>query len=446
MRTPRPARRRRVLLPALLTSGVLLLGGAVAAIGAPPEEPGVVSPGVDAQDWRPVLAGDAVNVQVAGGAARLASPRAGERPGSLRGAQRRGFLDLGTHTFGRPVNRLAVPVVADVPGGSAVAVDVRGRDDAGRWSEWTAAAPGVPAVLDAPVRTVALRLTLVAPASAAGPAGGADGPTVRSVTVHADRDGSVSREVAPPASYRVFATREGLVGGTTANGHVITEDDLFVALPSRRALAAEDSGDYTVRVCGPSGRCAIVPVWDVGPWNVGDDYWNAAPPREQWGDLPQGRPQAQAAHDDGYHDGEDGFGREVGNPAGIDLADGVFAAVGLEDNGWVTVDYLWTGHAGEDPAAVHLATADSPEGPVTIRASPSSAAADAGVVGDAARVEVQCRAPGEPVDGSRGDDADWLRIATIPATAEAPAGVGWVPAASMAMEGTDAAQPPAPAC
>ena len=32
------------------------------------------------------------------------------------------------------------------------------------------------------------------------------------------------------------------------------------------------------------------------------------------------------------------------NPAGIDLADGMFwDALGLTDNAWVTVDYLWTG-------------------------------------------------------------------------------------------------------
>ena len=31
------------------------------------------------------------------------------------------------------------------------------------------------------------------------------------------------------------------------------------------------------------------------------------------------------------HDGEDGFGRSVKNPAGIDLADGVFSALGLGD-------------------------------------------------------------------------------------------------------------------
>src|SRR6187551_3095083 len=74
--------------------------------------------------------------------------------------------------------------------------------------------------------------------------------------------------------YRVYATREGLVGGTTANGHVIRDRDHFAALPSRRGLSGRDSGDLTVRVCANNGRCEWAPVWDVGPWNVKDDYWN----------------------------------------------------------------------------------------------------------------------------------------------------------------------------
>jgi hypothetical protein len=404
-RAPRRSgsRRRRLLLPALLTSAVLLLAGAIAAIGAPPPTPGVVSPGVDAQTWRPELAGDVVGVQVADGAARLAAPRAAQpapRPGSLRGATRQGFLDLGTHTFAKAVDRFAVPVTADEPAGTAVAVDVRGRDAAGRWSEWTPATPGSPAVLDAPTRTVALRLTLVASPGDAT-------PTVRAVTVQADRVVAGSRALAPRASYRVFATREGLVGGTTANGHVITEEDQFVALPSRRALDADGKGDYTVRVCTEAGRCATVPVWDVGPWNTDDDYWNANPPRQNWGDLAQGMPQAQAAYTDHYHGGQDGFGRQVKNPAGIDLADGVFHALGLQDNGWVTVDYLWTGRSGEAPADVHLATASAP---VTVRSAPASTATDEGVVGRSAVVDVACRTTGDAVTGSRGASAEWLRI------------------------------------
>jgi hypothetical protein len=146
-----------------------------------------------------------------------------------------------------------------------------------------------------------------------------------------------------PKTYRVFATREGLVGGTTANGHVITQRDHFVALPSRRALSPRGSNRCSVRVCADNGRCETGPVWDVGPWNTRDDYWNPSTVRQNWKDLPQGRPEAQAAYENGYNGGRDQFGRKVANPAGIDLADGTFwDGLGLTNNAWVTVTYLWT--------------------------------------------------------------------------------------------------------
>ena len=103
-------------------------------------------------------------------------------------------------------------------------------------------------------------------------------------------------------SYRVFATREGLVGRTTANGHKIKSSDRFVALPSRRALSPNGSADYSVKVCASNGRCAVAPVWDVGPWNTRDDYWNPSSRRQEWRDLPQGMPEAQAAKERGYNE------------------------------------------------------------------------------------------------------------------------------------------------
>ena len=144
-------------------------------------------------------------------------------------------------------------------------------------------------------------------------------------------------------SYQVYATREGLVGGTTANGHVIKPSDHFVALPSGTALSPNGSGSYSVQVCGPA-RCETAPVWDVGPWNTHDNYWDAS--RAEFTNLPQGEPEAQAAYQSGYNGGHDEFGRNVSNPAGIDLADGTFYNVGLNNNGWVTVTYLWTGGGG----------------------------------------------------------------------------------------------------
>ena len=130
---------------------------------------------------------------------------------------------------------------------------------------------------------------------------------------------------------------------------MIRARDHFVALPSRRGLSPRNSNEYSVKVCNPANnRCETAPVWDVGPWNTKDDYWNPASERQMWRDLPQGKPQAQAAYQDNYNGGRDEFGRDVPNPAGIDLADGTFwDGLRMTDNGWVNVTYLWTG--GETP-------------------------------------------------------------------------------------------------
>ena len=139
----------------------------------------------------------------------------------------------------------------------------------------------------------------------------------------------------------IFATREGLVGRTTANGHVIAPRDRFVALPSRRSLSSKGGQEFQVRLTH-KGRSVVAPVWDVGPWNVRDDHWSLSSQREKWRDLPRGLPQAQAAFQDGYNCGKDEFGRQVKNPAGIDLADGVFwDNLQMRDNDWIKVDYLW---------------------------------------------------------------------------------------------------------
>jgi hypothetical protein len=200
----------------------------------------------------------------------------------------------------------------------------------------------------------------------------------------------------------VTATREGLVGRTTANGHQITPDDHFVALPSTTVLSARDSGTYSVRVCAPAtGRCEYAPVWDVGPWNTNDDYW--ASPRTGWSDLPRGVPQAQAAFRDGHNAGKDGFGRTVANPAGIDLADGTFAALGLTDNAWVGVSFLWQ-HDG--PTGV----VRTGGGTLNVRSAPSTGAAPVGIAVPGARVVVECTVRGQWVDGHLGSTNLWNRI------------------------------------
>jgi hypothetical protein len=127
----------------------------------------------------------------------------------------------------------------------------------GRWTEWVEARAGAPAVLPVVVKEVEVRVMVAA-------AEGVASPVVEGLSVVPDTvlGGARDERVAGAgASYSVFATREGLVGGTTANGHRIGARDHFVALPSRRGLSARDGGEYSVRVCAANGRCAWAPVW-----------------------------------------------------------------------------------------------------------------------------------------------------------------------------------------
>ncbi|WP_228773848.1 hypothetical protein [Streptomyces sp. VN1] len=334
-RGPRTARAPGAAARPLALAGAVL---AAAALTAAPAADAVVPPAP--VSWRADLSrtgADGVNVRYDSGALRV-------RDGSVSPAslgRDRGYASavLEAHRVERPVNRVTAVLDATVPDAANVEVDVRGRAADGTWTEWRRAGTGTPAELPREVVDVQARLTL-------WNAKGEPTAAVRALTLTADDTGGAPAEPAPAAfSARLYATREGLVGYTTANGHVIREDDHFVALPSRRALSPKGSTQYSVQVCGPA-RCETAPVWDVGPWNTHDDHWNPSALREQWKDLPQGLPEAQAAYESGYNAGRDEFGRQVANPAGIDLADGTFYNVGLYDNGWVTVTYLWTGGTG----------------------------------------------------------------------------------------------------
>lgn len=289
-----------------------------------------------------------------------------------------GLLTLAPHTLDAPTREVDSRLVADTPPGSTASVDVRGKRAGGGWTEWIPAQDSRTELPEA-VTEVQGRLVLTAT--------GAADPTVRELTLTATPgSGAESEPVteAAPRSYSVFATREGLVGGTTANGHKIVNRDRFVALPSRRALSANGKTDYSVKVCAPNGRCAIAPVWDIGPWNTKDDYWNPSNQREMWKDLPQGVPQAAAARN-GHNGGKDQFGRRVANPAGIDLGDGIFWDVlGLKDNSQVQVDYLWTG--SQRLSAIR--TEGAPD--VQILARPEAGADSVGIAVDATEVPVQC--------------------------------------------------------
>jgi len=114
----------------------------------------------------------------------------------------------------------------------------------------------------------------------------------------------------------VWATREGQIGSRTSSGHVIGRDSMFVALPHRSALGRAVEVRYRE-------RAVIVPVLDVGPWNIDDPYWETgARPASERG---------QGAH------------RRPANRAGIDLSDAVFGRLGLADNDFVEWRFVHRG-------------------------------------------------------------------------------------------------------
>src|SRR5438105_12271229 len=92
---------------------------------------------------------------------------------------------------------------------------------------------------------------------------------------------------ASPVTVRLWATREGLVGRTTAGGHLITADDHFVALPSRKALGKNVVVTYR-------GKSITAPVLDIGPWNRDDAWWETGSARGQFADLARWMPEVGA--------------------------------------------------------------------------------------------------------------------------------------------------------
>jgi hypothetical protein len=118
----------------------------------------------------------------------------------------------------------------------------------------------------------------------------------------------------------IVATREGLIGGKTATGHIIKKDDVFVALPSPSAL-------HRIVVVSYKGTEIEAPVLDVGPHSEDDDYWN----REN------GRPRAESGQRTARLRERYGPAK---NKAGIDLSDALWDRFGIDRKvGKVIVDW-----------------------------------------------------------------------------------------------------------
>jgi hypothetical protein len=341
------------------------------------------------------------------GPVRLGS---GDNRAASAGSMLRTGFAVYAHRLATPANAFSATTQGSVPAGAELAIDVRGRTPRGgpgraadQWTEWVEIQPGVPGVLPVAATDIEVRAMLTAPEGVESPTLAA--LSVSPVTVPGGR-GQTGTVTATGVAYPVFATREGLVGGTTANGHRITPRDHFVALPSRRGLSSRTGGEYSVRVCAANGRCAWAPIWDVGPWNTRDDYWAEPGVRQEWHDLPQGKPASQAAYENGYNNGKDQFGRKVANPAGIDLADGTFwDGLKLKNNSWVTVTYQWT---STHPAGYVRTPGDT----LNVRTGPSGQWPIVGIAANYAQVRVECVAAGEQVAGTQGTTNAWYRLAT----------------------------------
>lgn len=378
-----------------VTAVVLAAGAVTALAGAPAQAaPAQAATGGWTADLSTVDSDD-VNVSAAGGQLTLADAAWHRTARVTAGSE--GSLLVAEHALAAPANRVNADLAADTPKGTSVEVDVRGRTGADDWTEWTPA--GTP--LRATVSSVQVRVSLRSTTDGVRPA-------VRSVALSADSVPQANALAATAAlTYRVYGTREGLVGGTTANGHKIVSHDHFVSFPSGKSVSPKGTGNYTARVCRTDGsKCEYAPVWEVGPWNERDDYWNPASVRSEFKDLPQGKPEAQAAYLEGYNNKKDDSGRTVQNPAGIDLADGVFwDGLGMSDNGYVNVTYLWT---GTGPTGT-VKTAGSP---MNVRASASTSAAIKGLAANYAKVTIECYVDGDSVTGTFGTSTIWDRIGT----------------------------------
>lgn len=114
----------------------------------------------------------------------------------------------------------------------------------------------------------------------------------------------------------VKATREGLVGQTTAIGWKIDTVYPFVALPSHRALGT------WVKITNPlTGKTCCAQVMDVGPFNTQDDAYVYS------GQRPLAE-QGQSVSGQGT------------NGAGIDLGEKVWALLGMKDNTNVAWEFV----------------------------------------------------------------------------------------------------------
>ncbi len=286
---------------------------------------------------------DDITIQ-AGGVFTL-SPTASASPALFPAYARYGTLVAEPLTLNRPIDRLRLSYTARTPAGSAVLVDLRASVDGQTWQPWVTGLPDGAVVGFGPmVRQVQYRVSMLADLQAA--------PSVTNVTLEPTRDQptyqaqSYAGTLAAAPTFRVRGTRQGMIGGRTANGTIIPPRARFVSLPCWCALNPKGQTNYSVRLTY-KGRSTVVPVWDVGPYSGRDDYWNVQ--RSGYPDLERGWPMDHAAYYEGYN-GRRADKGYVRFPTAVDVGDGAWwddlGIVG--DQAEVEITFLWM---GADPLA-----------------------------------------------------------------------------------------------
>jgi hypothetical protein len=260
-------------------------------------------------------------------------------------------------------------------------IDIHGGSRTG-WLPKRVSSQASPFAILRPVLVaVLLLMTLVRSASASGLPGQVGWASVDSGSHPVDPLSAADQPTSMTGTgrYRVTATREGLVGGSTSSGHVIVDNDYFVSLPACTPTNCPGGpywGQMTncgsscyVKVTNPAtGACRVDPIFDTGPWFRVDDWWNTTADRflnkrtQNPNKLVQGYTGADAARnglDVGYGrsasgiGGSDAYPGGVGNRSAIDLADGTWTAIGLPFAqglaSGIDVQMLW--QTGANPAS-----------------------------------------------------------------------------------------------
>lgn len=255
-----------------------------------------------------------------------------------------------------PTAQFRVQLDTYQPADSAIRFDLRVSANGTDWSAWEVGLEsGMLASFQRLGRYVQYRATLLANTAL---------PVVQTVQITPLPGVStfelLQDQPAVAPTYRLHATRQGLVGRRTANGHIIKKRDRFVSLPCWCSLSSKGGSEYMVRLTY-NGKSVVLPVYDVGPWNTRDNYW-AAQEQRTFGDLRQGWPQDHAAYFDGHNGGRSGIGLKVRFPTAVDVGDGAWwDELGIRgDRAILEITYLWL---GADPLAESTPKAEPPPQP-----------------------------------------------------------------------------------